>query len=298
MIRTSNFLRSWLAQRPPTTTRAYLLAWRYLVLATGGKNIQAIQLQDLQAFVQSLRGLKPSSQVTFIAAIQSLFSFACRIGYTQVNVGALLRRPKVPANVAERIVTEADIQRLLTLITNPRDAILLRLAYVSGLRVTELAGLRWKSFAPRSDGAVLSVVGKGSRLRHVFLPEPIWAAVSTLHNGCHEDAPVFLSRHRKPLSVNSMHRIVKQAAHQAGLPASFSMHWCRHAHASHAMDRGAPVHLVQQTLGHVSLATTCRYVHCKPGTSSAQYIAGIPTGSPLADPSSLRNKSGVIEDAP
>ena len=59
----------------------------------------------------------------------------------------------------------------------------------------------------------------------------------------------------------------------AGLPPTFSMHWCRHAHASHAMDRGAPVHVVQQTLGHVSLATTCRYVHCKPGTSSAQFIA-------------------------
>jgi len=179
----------------------------------------------------------------------------------------------VQGHIAERIVDEADIQRLLALTTKPRDATLLRLAYVSGLRIAELSALRWRCFAPRESGAVLSVIGKGSRLRHIFLPEYIASAVATLRDDATDSAPIFLSRHHKPLSVNAMHTIVKQAARRAGLPPTFSMHWCRHAHASHAMDRGAPVHVVQQTLGHASLATTCRYVHCKPGASSAQFIA-------------------------
>ena len=263
----------WLAQRPRTTTRSYLRAWRYLQMATGGVELRAIQLPHLQAYTQSLRGMKVSSQVTFIAAIQSLFGFACKIGYLPVNLGTLLRRPALPVNIAERIVAEADIQRMLALTTRPRDATLLRLAYVSGLRIAELSGLRWRCFAPRDNGAVLSVIGKGSRVRHIFLPDYIASAVAALRDSAADSAPVFLSRNRNALSVAVMHSIVKQAARRAGLPPTFSMHWCRHAHASHAMDRGAPVHVVQQTLGHASLATTCRYLHCKPGASSAQFIA-------------------------
>lgn len=262
----------WLAQRPRTTTRSYQRAWKYLQIASGGTEIRAIRLPHLQAYVQSLRGMTLSSQVTHIAAIQSLFGFACKIGYLPVNLGTLMKRPALPANLAERIVGEADIQRMLALTSKPRDATLLRLAYVSGLRIAELSALRWRGFARREDGAVLSVIGKGGKLRHIFLPEHIAAAVAALRQGAKDPAPIFLSRHGNPLSVQAMHAIVKQAARRAGLPPNFSMHWCRHAHASHAMDHGAPVHVVQQTLGHASLATTCRYVHCKPGTSSAQFI--------------------------
>ena len=70
------------------------------------------------------------------------------------------------------------------------------------------------------------------------------------------------------------HRVVKAAAVRAGLPAAISAHWLRHAHASHALDRGAPIHLVQATLGHASVATTSRYLHARPSDSSSRYLAG------------------------
>lgn len=267
-----NIVDMWLAQRPRSTTRSYKRAWGYLQSATGGVELRALRFHHLQAYIQSLRGMKLSSQGTFIAVIKSLLGFASKIGYLTFNLGALLKPPKSPSDVAQRIVGEADIQRLVALTSKPRDATLLRLAYVSGLRIAELSALKWRCFALRENGAVLSVVGKGSKLRHIFLPEHIAMAVAALRESAPDGAPIFLSRHNKPLSINRMHMIVKHAAQRAGLPPTFSMHWCRHAHASHAMDRGAPVHVVQQTLGHASLATTCRYVHCKPGASSAQFI--------------------------
>lgn len=67
--------------------------------------------------------------------------------------------------------------------------------------------------------------------------------------------------------------IVRQAADRAGIEKNVSPHWLRHAHASHALDRGAPVHLVKDTLGHASLATTSRYAHANPGDSSARCLA-------------------------
>ncbi len=65
---------------------------------------------------------------------------------------------------------------------------------------------------------------------------------------------------------------MKAAAERAGLPASVSAHWLRHAHASHSLERGAPIHLVQTTLGHASVATTGRYLHARPSDSSARYL--------------------------
>jgi site-specific recombinase XerD len=67
-------------------------------------------------------------------------------------------------------------------------------------------------------------------------------------------------------------RIVRAAAERAGIAAGVSPHWLRHAHASHALDRGAPVYLVSSTLGHADLRTTSAYTHARPGDSSARYL--------------------------
>jgi site-specific recombinase XerD len=69
-----------------------------------------------------------------------------------------------------------------------------------------------------------------------------------------------------------VHLIVKAAAERAELSPEVSAHWLRHAHASHSLERGAPIHLVQATLGHASVATTGRYLHARPSDSSARYL--------------------------
>jgi integrase/recombinase XerD len=68
-------------------------------------------------------------------------------------------------------------------------------------------------------------------------------------------------------------RVVRAAAVRAGIVADVTPHWLRHSHVSHALDRGAPVHLVQQTVGHASLTTTTRYSHARPSESSGLYLA-------------------------
>ena len=86
------------------------------------------------------------------------------------------------------------------------------------------------------------------------------------------DDPVFRSRKGGALDPSQVHRIVKTAAARAGLSADISAHWLRHAHASHSLDRGSPIHLVQATLGHASVATTGRYLYARPTDSSARYL--------------------------
>jgi integrase/recombinase XerD len=88
-----------------------------------------------------------------------------------------------------------------------------------------------------------------------------------------KDDAVFPSRKKgKPLTESAIWRIVKQASVRAGLELPVYPHWLRHTHASHALDCGAPIHLVQATLGHASITTTGRYLHARPKESSSKFL--------------------------
>src|SRR5262245_52693756 len=95
-----------------------------------------------------------------------------------------------------------------------------------------------------------------------------------MHENAASEAPVFPSRTGRPLDRGRVYCIVREAARRAGIPEAdrISPHWLRHAHASHALDHGAPIQLVQATLGHSSVATTSAYLHARPGDSSARFL--------------------------
>jgi integrase/recombinase XerD len=99
------------------------------------------------------------------------------------------------------------------------------------------------------------------------------AELLALRGAAAPDDPVFRSRKGGALDPSQVLRIVQAAAQRAGLEAKVSPHWLRHGYASHALDRGAPVHLVAATLGHASIATTGRYAHARPSDSSSRYLA-------------------------
>ena len=106
-----------------------------------------------------------------------------------------------------------------------------------------------------------------------MLSATTWQELQALRGDADAGRPVFESRQGGPLSAVQVLRIVRKAAQRAGLELAVSPHWLRHAHASHALDHGAPIHLVQATLGHASVATTGRYLHARPSDSSARYLA-------------------------
>jgi site-specific recombinase XerD len=149
------------------------------------------------------------------------------------------------------------------------------LTYAGGLRVSELVALRWRDLQPRGDSGQLAVFGKGGKTRYVLLPASVWADLQALGTGddTTPDVPVFRSRKGSHLTARQTQRLVDAAAKRAALRAGVSPHWLRHAHATHALERGAPIHIVQATLGHASVATTGRYLHARPTDSSACYLA-------------------------
>jgi site-specific recombinase XerD len=185
----------------------------------------------------------------------------------------MLRLPSVRNSLAERILPEADLHRMLSLEPDERNRVLLLLLYASGVRRGEVAGLRWQDLQATTDRGQITVFGKGGKTRSVQLPASVWQQLSKLRGDALPSDPVFPSRKGgEPLTDSGIWRIVKAAAQRAGIDFPVSSHWLRHAHASHALDRGAPIHLVQATLGHASITTTGRRLHARPKESSSKFL--------------------------
>ena len=265
-------LRLWLHGRPATTSNAYAAdAERFRAFV--GKPLRSVTLGDVQAFSDSLTGLAPATIARRLNVVKSLRSYGYSLGYLPFNVGRAIKPPKLSSVRAERILAEAAVHRLFALESNPRNHALLRLLYAAGLRVSELAGLRWADLQERGEAGQVTVYGKGGKTRAVLLQPPTWRELVELRVDAGQDAPVFRSRNGGHLTARQLERIVLASARRAGLEGAVSPHWLRHAHASHALDRGAPIHLVQATLGHASVATTGKYLHARPTESSSKYLA-------------------------
>jgi len=265
----------WLSLKTsPHTRRAYAAeAARFLAFVE--KPLAKVTLADLQAWAERLAAcsLKPASQNRALTAVKSLLSFAHQTGYLPYNAGAAVKLRPNPGALAQRILDESEVARLIGAARPGRDRVLLKLLYVSGVRVSELCSLRWRDSLPRRDGGQITVFGKGGKTRAVLIQPNAWQELLSLRNSAGPGDPIFRSRKGGgPLDPSQVRRIVYAAAAAAGLDRKVSPHWMRHAHASHALDRNAPLHLVQATLGHASVATTGRYLHARPSDSSSFYL--------------------------
>lgn len=275
----AKIINMWLHGRPSNTQKSYRIAvnqFRSFV----GKPLHEVTLPDAQAFADTLVGLAPSTQAARLMSLKSLFSFAREVGYLQVDVMRVLRPPRFENKLSERILEVDEVRAMVQNETNHRDRVILELLYFGALRLAELSGLQWRHLQPHGDGGIVTVYGKGGKTRSIRIPPAVFHDIMGIKlEGALASDPVFknrgmvgrtVSRNIKPRRVEYM---VLRAAQRAGIDKPVSPHWLRHSHATHALDAGVPIHVVQKTLGHASLATTELYLHVRPGDSSGMYLS-------------------------
>ncbi len=274
------FIQVWLNNKTKATQSAYIFTVKQF-LEFIDKPLTDATLEDLQLWQQ---GLKLRYKIVTVEkktiTIKSLFSFAYEVEYISTNPGKFLKIPKIKNTLAERILDTESVGLLLSAPNyqsyhsdwlQERDRLILSLLYTCGLRVSELTNLTWADLKPHRRGGKITVFGKGGKTRILVVPPNLWQALCSWKEQSSGEY-IFVSRRQRKLDRSAVHRLIKKACKQAGIDEKASAHWLRHSHASHALDRGCNVRLLQQSLGHSSVTTTEKYLHVSPDRSSSEFI--------------------------
>jgi integrase/recombinase XerD len=228
--------------------------------------------EPVRDFVNALRrdGRRPSTQARKVAAIRSFYGFALREELAERDVAALLDAPKAGSYLPDVLSADA----VATILDAPpdsapegiRDRAILELLYACGLRVSELTGLD----TDRLDlpGLQVRVIGKGNRERRVPMGEEARQRVHRYLTGpravwtaARPTTAVFVSQRGARLTRESVWRLVRRWAAVAGVEARVTPHTFRHSFATHLLEGGADLRVVQTLLGHASISTTQLYTH-------------------------------------
>jgi site-specific recombinase XerD len=269
-------LASWLASLNSEHTRVnFETTARRFLAALSAAGLRGATIEDVRdALTTITQGMAETTGRQYVLRIKSLLGYAHRLGYVTFNAGATIKVRSDARNrgatLAKRIISEVDVALLIRSARTKRDRVLLEVLYAGGLRVSEIVGLTWSDVLERDKSQLqLSVTGKGRVVRQVLLPTAVSRSLLAVRGDASANDPVFPSRKGGgPLLPRAVHGLVRRAAVKAGIEAPISPHWLRHAHASHAIDRGATLPEVQATLGHGNVATTSGYLHARPGSSS------------------------------
>ncbi len=222
-------------------------------------------------------GLAPTSLRRRAAAIRGFYRFAFGDGIIEVDVAAHLDLPRMPRLLPETL-TVAEVERLIDA-AGPEDAAgpalrdraLVELLYAAGLRVSEALGLDREDLS--LEGGFVRVIGKGDKerlvpvgdvaiavLRH-WIDGPRAALVAGHHVEPLRGGPLFIGDRGRRWARQQAWAAVKRAAHGAGLAERVSPHTLRHSFATHLLEGGADLRIVQELLGHASISTTQLYTH-------------------------------------
>ena len=265
------FLRHLAVERNASahTLRSYrsdLTDFQRFLADRGIAGVAAADSRAVRAWLADLhgRGLDPASIGRKLAALRSCGRFLVRRGVIERNHAREVRGPRPPRKLVSFLPIDEATQlvegRAVAGASRPRDVAILELLYASGLRVSELSGLDLDAL-DRTDRAV-RVLGKGRKERIVpFGDKAALALDAWLAERGPQPGPVFVNTRGRRLGVRSIYTIVRRSARAAGITRPVSPHTLRHTFATHLLDRGADLRMIQELLGHSRLSTTQRYTH-------------------------------------
>ena len=236
------------------------------------------------------RGISNRSCQRRMSALRGFYRFSVDRGYCDVNPFLVVRAPKIPvryptAMTYQEILALFDANLARTDELADRDQAILELMYASGMRASEVVSFtnRQVDYANR----IIRVYGKGKKERMVPFSKTAMKAMKKYFT---ESRPILLSRHKSsqmadtfflsargnPLTVRGLEYVLKEIERKTGVYCGIHPHEFRHTFATHLLEGGADLRVIQELLGHESLSTTQVYTHVSPESMKTQYDACFP----------------------
>jgi integrase/recombinase XerD len=216
------------------------------------KNIEEINVDDIKYFLAHLIADKESAPRTVNqarSAILFYFNDVLQRGFTNIKV------PKIKASLPS-VLTKDEVKKVLESATNEKSKLMIMTLYSSGIRVSELVKLKWKDLELEQKVAWVRG-GKGSKDRMVIISDVLVRKLTVLER---EGEYIFQGRNG-PLTTRNIQEIVHDAAARAGIDKKVTPHTLRHSFATHLLEAGNDIRLIQELLGHSNLQTTQIYTH-------------------------------------
>ncbi len=267
------WLQDGLAATSLASYRHDLTLWATWLERNAHKTLLAAERGDVEAFLaaQFRTTAKATSIGRRLSSLRRFYRMQATQGTIPTDPTLRVRAPKLPRRLPKSL-SEGQVEALLAAPATDttlglRDRAMLETLYATGLRVSELVGLRLAQVS--FDMGVVRVLGKGSKERLVPLGEEaidwlkryLGSARGELIGEGKSDA-VFVTARRGPLSRQAFWQLIKRCAVKAGIAsASLSPHTLRHAFATHLLNHGADLRVVQLLLGHSDITTTTIYTH-------------------------------------
>ena len=233
------------------------------------KNIDGIIIRGYLGFLH--RQNKKTTIARKLAAIRSFFKFLVKQGIIDQNPAELILTPKQDKTIPTYLSVDEMFRLLDSIQTDTllglRNRAIFETLYSSGIRVAELAGLNFSDLDFSSE--VVRVLGKGNKQRIIPIGQKALKAIAAyrerlsrqVDSGVLKEGALFLNRYNKRLTARSIARILRKLIDAVGLMTPVSPHALRHSFATHMLDSGADLRVVQELLGHKSLSTTQQYTH-------------------------------------
>jgi integrase/recombinase XerC len=228
---------------------------------------------ELRGFIAdlSVEGIASVSVNRALSSVRGFYRWLMRFGYRNDNPASALKNLKTPKTLPaflweEEMAYFSELPQRAGILWPERDKALILAMYSGGLRISETANLNLKDM--ESDFSCAKIIGKGNKERRVFFSEEVREALFVYLPARLQrlkiDRPtdtLFISLKGAPISVQGVRWIISKYAERSGFEKNISPHSIRHSFATHLVNSGCDVRIVQELLGHASISTTQRYTH-------------------------------------
>ena len=242
-------------------------------------NLLSINNKDIKEFIKKSNNLSTKTLAHRLTVINSFYNYLLNENIISINPCYSINMPKIPSKLPE-VLSEEEVDKLLDINLvdkySYRNKAMLELLYATGMRASELTNLKLNNID--LDSCIVRIMGKGSKERIVPINDTTIKYLNIYINNYRKEILnkkdseyLFISNALKPITRQGLFKIIKKECIRAGIKKNVYPHVLRHSFATHLLNHGANIRIIQELLGHEDITTTEIYTHLSNETIKKDY---------------------------